>query len=61
MKNTPGLPRGVVLADAGFADREAARPLEAAGVEPLVAIASTEWLLVVLACDCRKLHNPQPA
>jgi transposase len=41
MQSTLGLPR-VVLADAGFADREAVAQLEAAGVEPLVAIAKTQ-------------------
>lgn len=41
MENTIGLPR-VVLADAGFADREAVAQLETAGVEPLVAIAKTQ-------------------
>ena len=41
METTVGLPK-VVLADAGFADREAVAQLEAAGVEPLVAIAKTQ-------------------
>jgi transposase len=41
MESTIGLPK-VVLADAGFADREAVAQLEAAGVEPLVAIAKTQ-------------------
>ena len=41
MKTTIGLPK-VVLADAGFADGEAVAQLEAAGVEPLVAIARTQ-------------------
>lgn len=41
MQSTIGLPK-VVLADAGFADREAVAQLEAAGVEPLVAITKTQ-------------------
>jgi transposase len=41
MKKTIGLP-SAVLADAGFADGEAVAQLEAAGVEPLVAIAKTQ-------------------
>jgi len=41
MDATIGLPK-VVLADAGFAEREAVAQLEAAGVEPLVAIAKTQ-------------------
>jgi transposase len=41
MQSTIGLPK-LVLADAGFADREAVALLEAAGVEPLVAIARTQ-------------------
>lgn len=41
MATTIGLPK-VVLADAGFADREAVAQLEAAGVEPMVAIAKTQ-------------------
>jgi transposase len=41
MQSTIGLPK-LVLADAGFADREAVAQLEAAGVEPLVAIAKTQ-------------------
>jgi hypothetical protein len=41
MDTTIGLPK-IVLADAGFADREAVAQLEAAGVEPLVAIAKTQ-------------------
>lgn len=41
MEKTIGLPRAV-LADAGFANREAVAKLEAAGVEPLVAIARTQ-------------------
>jgi transposase len=41
MAKTIGLP-SAVLADAGFADREAVAELEAAGVEPLVAIAKTQ-------------------
>ncbi len=41
MESTIGLPT-LVLADAGFADREAVARLEAAGVEPLVAIAKTQ-------------------
>jgi hypothetical protein len=41
MQSTIGLPK-VVLADAGFADGDAVAQLEAAGVEPLVAIAKTQ-------------------
>ena len=41
MEKTTGLPR-VVLADAGFANRDAVAELEAHGVEPLVAIAKTQ-------------------
>jgi hypothetical protein len=41
MEGTIGLPT-LVLADAGFAEREAVARLEAAGVEPLVAIAKTQ-------------------
>jgi transposase len=41
MQSTIGLPQ-LVLADAGFAEREAVAQLEAAGVEPLVAIAKTQ-------------------
>ncbi len=41
MKKTIGLP-SAVLADAGFADRQAVAELEANGVEPLVAIAKTQ-------------------
>jgi transposase len=41
MATTIGLPR-TVLADAGFANREAVAQLAAAGVEPLVAIAKTQ-------------------
>jgi hypothetical protein len=41
MAKTIGLPH-TVLADAGFANREAVAALAAAGVEPLVAIAKTQ-------------------
>jgi hypothetical protein len=41
MAKTIGLP-SVVLADAGFANREAVAALEAGGIEPLVAIARTQ-------------------
>lgn len=41
MENTTGLP-GTVLADAGFASREAVAELERRGIEPLVAIAKTQ-------------------
>jgi len=41
MEKTIGLP-STVLADAGFANREAVAELEAHGVEPLVAIAKTQ-------------------
>jgi transposase len=41
MEKTIGLPRAV-LADAGFADREAVAELEAHNIEPLVAIAKTQ-------------------
>jgi hypothetical protein len=41
MEKTIGLPRAV-LADAGFASREAVAELEAHGIEPLVAIARTQ-------------------
>jgi transposase len=41
MEKTIGLPR-TVLADAGFANREAVAELEAHGVEPLIAIAKTQ-------------------
>jgi Transposase DDE domain len=41
MEQTIGLPR-TVLADAGFASREAVAELEAKNIEPLVAIARTQ-------------------
>ena len=41
MENTVGLPQ-TVLADAGFASREAVAALEARNIEPLVAIARTQ-------------------
>jgi hypothetical protein len=41
MEETIGLPR-TVLADAGYASREAVAELEARGIEPLVAIARTQ-------------------
>ena len=41
MEQTVGLPR-TVLADAGYASREAVAELEAKNIEPLVAIARTQ-------------------
>jgi transposase len=56
LKDTIGLP-GTVLADAGFANREAVAKLEAHGIEPLVAIAKTQ---PHRAYDFRPPPDPKP-
>ena len=57
MEHTVGLPR-TVLADAGFASREAVAELEAKSIEPLVAIACTQ---PHRPYDFRPPPEPKPA
>ena len=57
MEQTVGLPR-TVLADAGFASREAVAKLEAKNIEPLVAIARTQ---PHRPYDFRPPPEPKPA
>ena len=57
MEHTVGLPR-TVLADAGFASREAVAELEAKNIEPLVAIARTQ---PHRPYDFRPPPEPKPA
>jgi transposase len=57
MEQTVGLPR-TVLADAGFASREAVAELEAKNIEPLVAIARTQ---PHRPYDFRPPPEPKPA
>jgi hypothetical protein len=66
MQSTIGLPKRV-LADTGYASGPAVAAVQAHGIEPIVAIgfrrfslrgitkAVTEWTLIALACNCKRM------